>query len=523
MKRGNAALISALVVGAGQIANHRILSGVVLAVIFYGSIAIMVSLWQGMNVAFWGLLVAWIAVWLYNILDAYKGASFETPPCETSCPAGIKPWLYINFLARQSTQKYPFVPFFNVLGHICPAPCENTCTRRGIDEAVAIRYLRHGVETATPEPRKKKRNRRIAIVGAGPCGLTAAYYLNQKGYKVYMFEREKKPGGVLATLIPEFRLPAAVLNADIEVLLSSGIELTCGVEIGTVLSVDELLQTHDAVLISTGAWKPAQLGILGEEHVLVGIDMLRKIKQGERMKLGTVGVIGGGNSAMDVARSLRRFGNDVTIYYRRRIEDMPAEKENLHGAQDEGIAFVPLTIPIKIEKNRVAMGRTESLYGRKGSVKVVEGSEFNVELDAVVLAVGQVPDSSFVGDRIDVDKFGRIPTRNGTTSVHRLFAGGDAVLGSQTVAHAVGQGIHVAQQIDWTLRHVPRCLGTMLTPTYVPHVDSLPMKEGQRIAIPQRPVSERLNDFDIVEQHSPQDTLRREACRCMVCPLRYRP
>jgi pyruvate/2-oxoglutarate dehydrogenase complex dihydrolipoamide dehydrogenase (E3) component len=226
---------------------------------------------------------------------------------------------------------------------------------------------------------------------------------------------------------------------------------------------------------------------------------------------------------MDVARSLRRFGNDVTIYYRRRIEDMPAEKENLRGARDEGIALVPLTTPIKIEKNRVAMGRTESLYGRTGSVKVVEGSEFTVDLDAVVLAVGQVPDCSFVRNRIDVDKFGRIPTRNGKTSVRRLFAGGDVVLGSQTVAHAVGQGMRVAQQIDWTLRHIPRYLGTMFTPTYAPRVSAFPMWDGQRMTIPQRLVSERLNDFDIVEQHSSLDTLRHEARRCMVCPLRYRP
>lgn len=523
MKRGNAALISVFVVGAGQIANRRLLTGITLALLFYGSIAVMIILWKGMNAAFWGLLAAWVVVWLYSVIDAHQGPSFETPPCETACPAGIRPWIYINFLARASTQQYPFVPFFSVLGHICPAPCENACTRRGIDEALAIRYLRHGVTRTTGEPVRKKRRKRVAIIGAGPCGLTAAYYLDQAGYKVYVFEREKKPGGVLATLIPEFRLPAKVLNADIDLVLSSGMELTCGVEIGAALSLDELLQTHDAVLIATGAWKPARLGILGEEHALVGIDMLRRIKQGERMKLGTVGVIGGGNSAMDVARSLRRFGNEVTIYYRRRIEDMPAEKENLHCAQDEGIAFVPLTTPIKIEKNRVAMGRTESLYGRTGSVKVVEGSEFTVELDAVVLAVGQVPDSSVVSDRIDVDKFGRIPTRNGRTSVRRLFAGGDAVLGSQTVAHAVGQGMRVAQQIDWTLRHIPRYLGTVLTPTYVPQVVSLPTKEGQRIVIPQRPVSERLNDFDIVEQHSSHDRLRSEACRCLVCPLRYRP
>ncbi len=524
MKPGKAALISGVIVGAGQILTNRILAGIVLAVIFYGSIALMVVLWKGVNQAFWGLLGAWFIVWLYNVIDAYKGVSYHKPSCEKSCPANIKPWVYVNLVATHSTQKYPFVPFFNVLAHICPAPCENECTRKGIDDPLALRPLKFGVDVAEPMRVGKKGGKRIAVIGAGPSGLTAAYYLCQKGYRVYVFEREDKPGGVLAAFIPEFRLPADVLNRDIEMVLNTGIELTCGVEVGTSLSVDELLHTHDAVLLATGAWKPTRLGILGEEHALVGIDMLRRIKQGEKPNFGTVGVIGGGNSAMDVARCLKRFGNEVTVYYRRRIEDMPAEVENLRGAQDEGITIVPLTTPIKIEKNRVAMGRTESLYGRKGSVKVVEGSEFNVTLDAVIIvAVGQEPDTRFVEGFVDVDKFGRIPTRHGKTSCRRIFAAGDVVLGSQTVAHAVGQGMSVAQQIDWTLRHIPRFLSTLMTSSPVPPIAALPVIEAKRLTIPRRPVNERLKDFKRVEMDSPPDALRQEACRCLVCPLRYRP
>jgi len=523
MKYGKAALISAFVVGGGQICSGRLWAGISFAVFFYGSIAIMIKIWTGFNPGFWGLLAAWVLVWLYNICDAYKGFRYEKPPCEKVCPAGIKPWAYMNFLATDSDQRYPYIPFFDTLGRICLAPCESHCTRRGIDAPVAIRYIRVGVKTEMPNHKHKPKKEKIAVVGAGPCGLSAAYYLAHRGYKVVVYEREAKPGGVLGTLIPEFRHPQSVLDSEIDAVLSTGFELKCGVEIGKDISMDELLQEYDAIFIAVGVWKPIKLGIPGEENALDGFDVLRHIKKGELYHLGKVCVIGGGNTAIDIARSLVREGHEVKIYYRRNIEDMPAEHENLEEAQEEGVEIIPLTVPVKIEKNRVAMLKTECPEGRNGPVKMIQASEFNVALDNVVLAVGQQPETDFLKDYVKLDKFSRIITTNGKTSHPKIFAGGDVVLGSATVAHAVGHGMKTAKRIDFYLRRIPPFLGKLFSKTYQAKVKLLPINDINRITIPHRDIEERKHDFQQVELWASKEELKKEAKRCLSCPLRYRP
>jgi NADPH-dependent glutamate synthase beta subunit-like oxidoreductase len=413
MNPGKAALISTFVVGGGQIYSRRYWTGGFFATIFYGSIILMIILWTGINAALWGLLAAWALVWLFNIYDAYKGITYEKPPCEKACPAGIVPWVYINFIGTGSDQKYPFIPFFDTLRRICLAPCECQCTRRGIDAAVAIRYLRTGARTTMPDHKHKQQKKKIAVVGAGPCGLSAAYYLSHRGYEVLVYEKEQKPGGVLGILIPEFRYPQEVLDSEIEVLQSTGFELKCGVEIGKDISIDELLKNHDVIFIAIGVWKPIKISIPGEEHTLDGFDVLRRIKRGELYHLGKVGVIGGGNTAIDIARSLIREGHEqVKIYYRRNIEDMPAESENLEEVQEEGVEIVPLTAPIKIEKNSITMVKTECPQGRDGPIKLIKGSEFDIKLDNVIMAIGQDPDTNFLRDHVKLGKFGHIITKD---------------------------------------------------------------------------------------------------------------
>ncbi|MCX7995921.1 MAG: hypothetical protein N3A65_09175 [candidate division WOR-3 bacterium] len=172
MERNNKRLISAIIsifiVGGGQIYSNRILTGVMFIIFFYGSILVTRILWIELTAGFWFLLGAWIIFWLFNIYDAYRGETYFAPPCEKNCPAGIAPWYYINLIVNNKV-KYPFIPFFRILGMICPAPCEDNCTRRGIDEPVAIGYLKHGVETEEPSAPVKTRKEKIAIIGAGPC------------------------------------------------------------------------------------------------------------------------------------------------------------------------------------------------------------------------------------------------------------------------------------------------------------------------------------------------------------------
>lgn len=523
IRYGSAALISAVFVGGGQICTRRVWTGILFAALFYGSIALMINIWTGVNQAFWALVAAWILFWAYNIIDAYKGFRYQTPPCEKACPAGISPWIYINLICHESEEEYPYVPFFGTLEHICPAPCENECTRRGIDAAVAIKYLKRCVKMDDPAPVAKPRPEKIAIIGAGPCGLSAAQYLARKGYRAHVYEREEKPGGVLSVLIPRFRLPDAMLEGEIRATLAPNVELKCGIEIGRDVNFEEILEKYEAVFVAIGAWRATALGITGEDEALSGFDVLRRIKQGERFELGKVGVIGGGNTAIDVARSLRRQGNDVTIFYRRRIMDMPCEKEDRTEAREEGIEIVELIAPVDIKPGHLRLIRTECKEGRKGGVENVKDSEFEVELDGVVITAGQWPDTEFIKDHVKTDKYGRILTKHGRTSHSRVFAGGDAVLGSTTVAHAVGQGLSVAEEIDRRLRRVPGFWHWLVKRDFLPGISLIPMQKMEKITIPHRKVEERVKDFNEVELKAPNEELKREACRCLSCPIKYNP
>jgi NADPH-dependent glutamate synthase beta subunit-like oxidoreductase len=369
----------------------------------------------------------------------------------------------------------------------------------------------------------EKRKERIAIIGAGPCGLTAAYYLGNKGYHTTVYDRENKPGGILTTLIPKFRLPDSMLEKEINATLNPHVELKCGIEIGKDIEFEEILSKYDAVFLAIGAWKATKLNIQGEETALSGFDILRRIKDGEEFHLGKVGVVGGGNTAIDVARSLLRQGNEVKIFYRRRVMDMPAEHEDRIEAQEEGIEIVPLTTPVKIEKDHVVMTKTECKEGRKGSVEIVRDSEFKVSLDALVITAGQWPDTHFVKDYVRTDKRGRVLTKHGRTSHPKIFAGGDAVLGSATVAHAVGQGLSVAEEIDRRMRKIPRILHKILRRDFAPDLKLIPMHSTKKIEIPHRNVDERIKDFEEVELKAPNEELKKEACRCLTCPLKYKP
>jgi NADPH-dependent glutamate synthase beta subunit-like oxidoreductase len=302
-----------------------------------------------------------------------------------------------------------------------------------------------------------------------------------------------------------------------------GFDLKCGVEIGKDISTDELMREYDAIFLAIGVWRPIKLGVPGEENALDGFEVLRRIRKGELYHLGKVGIIGGGNTAIDIARSLIREGHEVTIYYRRNIKDMPAEYENLEEAQEEGVEIIPLVLPVRIEKSKITLLKTECAEGRKGPVREIKGSEFEVRLDTVVMAIGQEPQAGFLKEMIKLDKRGRIIVKSNKTSHPKVYAGGDVVLGSATVAHAVGHGMKAARRIDASLRRMPTFLVSLLRKTYQPRVKLLPIEKRDRIKIHHRDIEERKGDFKEVELWATKEELRKEAARCLSCPLRYHP
>lgn len=514
-----ASIISIFIVGGGQIYSGRMISGIWYIIAFYGSVLVTKILWIKLTVGFWFLLGAWIVFWLFNIYDAYRGETYYAPPCEKNCPAGIAPWYYINHIVSNK-EKYPFIPFFKILGLICPAPCEDNCTRRAIDAAVAISTLKHAVDTEPTATPKNDRKEKVAIIGAGPCGLTTAYELREIGYQVTVYEKEKFLGGVLSAYIPEFRLPRSLVEDEIEQIKKIGFEINTGVEVGKDFALAELITNYNAIFIATGAGKSEKLHIEGEERALSGLDILRRIKNGERFNLGRVAVIGGGNTAFDVARSLLRCGNEVSIYYRRGIEHMPAEKENKIESDEEGIRIFPFTTPVCIKKNSVIMAKTKCGEGRHTRVEIIPQSEFEIEIDNVVAAIGQAADTGFLREYIKTDKVGRILTKNGITSNPKIFAGGDAALGPQTLAHAVGDGIRIAKRIDRFLKGSLFNFNFTIYPVEPQYWQTINIP---RIKIAHRQVVERIKDFKPVEDIPSIEDLKNEAKRCLVCPLRYRP
>jgi len=518
------AIASFFIVGAGQALDGRIWAGIWFFILFYAPMLVLKVIWKGVNQGFWFILGAWIILWIYNIFDAFKGPNYAVPPCEKTCPAGIAPWIYINQIASRASWKYPFIPFFKILGLICPAPCEEKCTRRGVDEPVAIRELKNSVEIIKTVPTAQKRKEKIGVIGAGPCGLTLAYTLAKKGYELTVYEREDKPGGVLSTLIPEFRLPSSILHTEIKALMEPGFEIKYGVELGKTVLVDDLLKDHDYLFLAIGAWIPVRLGIPGEDNGLVGLDILRRIKNGEKFDLGKVGVIGGGNTAFDVARCLKRLGNDVKIYYRRRLEDMPAEHENHVEAVEEGIEIVPLTTPVGIVKNNVIMAKTLCVGGRQGKLETIKGSEFDVKIDSVVMAIGQKPDTQFLTGHLKVDDMDRIVVKNGRTTHPRIFAGGDVVWGAKTLAYAVGDGLKAAERLDFQIRKVPPFFQFLAREKFLPKtLKQLKFSKELRIKITHRDVAKRIKDFKMTELPIPPEHLVTEANRCLTCPIKYRP
>jgi formate dehydrogenase major subunit len=400
------------------------------------------------------------------------------PPCQTGCPSSIDIKGFLKLVREgKETEAAKLIrekmPFPGTLGRICPRPCETECRRNRVEGPLAICNMkRHIADTELaklgkpqlPEPAPST-GKKVAIIGAGPAGMSAAYFLRLEGHAVTVFEKHKKAGGMLRYGIPYYRLPDTVLATEFGAVEALGIEMRYGVEIGKDIPVKQLEKDYDALIVAAGAQAASPIGIPGEElaGVWSGIQYLGESGEGKTPSLGSdVYVVGGGNTAMDCARSALRGGSRATILYRRGREEMPANDLEIDEATHEGVKFDYLTAPVKVEKDgdklrltivKMALGEPDA-SGRR-SPKPVAGSEYTVSATAVVGAIGQrvLPElANELGLELERNGAIRADAKTFQTKRPGIFACGDCQTGADVAVRAVGNGRKTAASVDQFLK-----------------------------------------------------------------------
>jgi len=482
----------------------------------------------------------------------------ETPFCQATCPVSLDIRGYVGLIADgKFKEAYDLirekVPFPGVLGRVCTHPCEDRCKRGLVDEPISIAKLKrfvadhvydiYGDFELKPEHVPATTRKRVAVIGAGPAGLSAAYDLKSFGYDVTVFEKLPVAGGMMAAGTPKYRLPRTILEREIDFIRALGVEIKTDVDVDRDMFA-KLRKTYDAMFISVGAHVSSKLGVSGEDlrGVIPGIDFLRGVNIGNEVKTGKrVVVVGGGNVAIDAARSALRLGSEVCIVYRRSKAEMPASKDELAALEEEGIKIIFLANPTKIlgsnrvekiECVRMELGPPDET-GRRRPVPV-PGSEFVIDVDMVIPAIGQASDLEFLeGSGIDTPKGRWIDTsKDGRTAVDGVFAGGDAATGAATVIEAIAAGkraalsineylggekradFRVESEIDFLEEYETR-EKLNLTKHYFALKDFMEHKE--RGVMPELQVEERITNFNEVELGYDEATAVEEANRCLSC------
>lgn len=392
----------------------------------------------------------------------------QTPPCNNRCPAGNDVEGFIRLIEAEEYARAAQLireenPFPAVCGRVCYHPCETVCNRAQYDDPVAIHSLERMVadvpiQAGTLQKVRPESGKRVAIIGSGPAGLTAAYHLARMGHGPTVFEAHPEPGGLLRYGIPTYRLPREILNAEIDAITSHGVEIKCGQKVGTDIPWTDLV-SFDAIFISIGVHQNRQLGLTGEKKsgVLPGLGFLQKVAAGEAPGLGrqTI-VIGGGNTAIDSARCAVRLGSKVSVYYHRSRKEMPAFEEEIVEALKEGVKINFLTQPVKIlsksgkvigiQLRATKLGKPDDSGRRRP--ESVPGSEFDIQASTIITAIGESADLDWLPKDISLES-GRIQVDDsGQTSLRNVFAGGDAALSEHNVTIAIGSGKTAACAID---------------------------------------------------------------------------
>ncbi|MFO8084682.1 MAG: NAD(P)-binding protein [Desulfobacterales bacterium] len=472
----------------------------------------------------------------------------DRAPCVTACPAGINVQGYVQLIGQGKYKEavqliMERLPLPGVLGRVCPHPCESQCRRAEVDSPVSIRALKrfasdHVDPEDLPIPEIENRTEKIAVIGSGPAGLTAAYYLRLKGYQVTIFESLPKLGGMLRVGIPDYRLPPEILDREINHILKTGIQVETGKALGKDFTLQDLTnQGHGAIFLATGAHKGLDAHIPGEDNcsgVFNAIDFLREINLGSRKVPGkNVVVIGGGNVAIDAARTLKRLGCDnVTVVYRRSRKEMPAYEDEIEDALAEGVILEYLTAPVQIQQQdgrvkgfeciRTKLGPPDE-SGRQRPIPV-EGSQFVISCDAVIPAIGQLIEPCWDADAIRMTRRNTIIVNAQTmqTSLSHVFAAGDLVSGPATVIEAVGAAHRAVFAIDRFLNGDDLKVYTEKMEAekqsgenwHSVSPDTIPEKRAE---VSYRPVPERTGSFEEVDLSFAEKTAHQEAMRCLNC------
>ncbi len=476
-------------------------------------------------------------------------------PCQAACPVGTNAGLYVSLIAEGRYDEALEVasepnPFPCICGRVCTAPCEDACRRGEFDLPIAIRDLkRFAMDHGAPKHRKVKPpkhlySERVAIVGAGPTGLSAAYYLARRGYQVTVIDAMPVPGGMMAIGIPDYRLPRAELNRDIDAMRDLGIEFKLNTAIGRDMSLEELRHDYDAVLLAVGAQRSQRLGVPGEDlpGVIPATTFLKDFNLNPETRLeGDVAVVGGGSTALDAARSALRSGaRSVHILYRRSRVEMPAQPEEVRAALEEGIHLHELVAPVQMLSTAGALSgvRCQCMVlsepdekGRRKPVPVL-GTEFDIAVQSVLVAIGEAPDPSFLpeGTNVGVAPWGGllINPESLATGAPGVFAAGDVTYGPKTVIHAAAHGRQAARSIHAYLSHLALRTVKEMPEDEFETVSTLPqdgvitldLRPTPREVMPFAESASRDRSIEFAKGLS-EEQARREASRCLRCDLAY--
>jgi len=522
--------------------------------------------------------------------DAFVCKQLVGAPCQSGCPLGTEAWRYIAHLERSEYEEaYRVIrepnPFPSVCARVCHHPCEDAC-RAGFSgsEPLAIRTLKRfvtdrvdpGIYKPARRDKADGRGKKVAVIGAGPAGLTAAHYLSLRGYKVTVYEKDAEPGGMLLAGIPPYRLPREVVRKEIATLIDKNVTLKCNTALGRGITIDSLFEEgFSAVFLATGAHKDQRLNLEGEDvaGVYPAMEFLKAFNvHGESLAKGRVGVIGGGNAAVDAARvAIRQKGvESVTIIYRRTRQEMPAFEDEIEAAIMEGILIETLVSPVKIHARKAdarfpleeevsaaiqegvsieALSSAVRIYSKEGHLTGVQciknelgdvdaggrrrpvsipGTEYAIPLDTLIVAIGEQPDIEGVSDMgVETSKRRTVKVDPETLATTRpsVFAGGDVASGPSTIVEAIAAGKKAAVMIDRHLNgeELKQPYTAALPRDYIEPatISEEELQDLTRAKPPMLPVEARRLNCNEVEMSLSAEDASREARRCMRCDLEF--